>query len=157
MLPPKRQMRSMTGGAILAALLSTGVGKEGALPDPSGPPSCRWDRMAKRRGGLVLLGSRWEEGSLTIQDDKVTWKDARDPGKNVIVPLGRVTGQLGSCDAGRPSAPCKEWGFRTKREAYLFRDSLAPAGASARLREIHDHVSSLLPELSSPALPGTKR
>ena len=149
-------MRSSTGGAILAALLSAGVGNERAVSDPSSPPACQWDRMTKRRAGLALW-SRWEEGSLTLRDDKVTWTDSRDPGKNVIVPLGRVIGLIGSCDGRHPSAPCKEWGFRTKREAYLFRDPLAPSGESSRLREMNDHVRALLPEISSPAETGAKR
>ncbi len=108
--------------------------------------SCRWEGMARRRGGSLPWKPRWEAGTLAIRDDKVVWSDAHDPGKNVIVPISRLTAHFLSCREAEGRG-CFEWGFRTKREEFRFRDLFTSPSGSYRLVEIRDRVGEILPGL----------
>jgi hypothetical protein len=128
---------ALAGGAAVAFA-------EGAPPPAAG---CRWDQVARRSAGSFPGTRRWDAGSLAVKDGKVVWADGRDPGRNVIVPLGKVTGQYLECDSGPEPAPCSAWGFRTKREEYVFRDLVSGRAGSLRLVEIRDYVRSAVPGL----------
>lgn len=116
---------------------------------------CRWEAMARRSPGFVVATARWRGGTLAVRDEKLLWVDSQDPGRNLIVPLSRVTGHSLTCSDG-PTAPvCTEWRLRTRREEYRFRDLVSGAKGSPRLIEIHDFVRSVLVDL--PAVSTTDR
>ena len=108
---------------------------------------CQWEAMARRSPGFVVATARWRAGTLAVRDEKVLWVDSQDPGRNLIVPLSRVTGHSLICSGG-PTAPvCTEWRLRTRREEYRFRDVVSGTKGSPRLIEIHDFVRSVLVDL----------
>jgi hypothetical protein len=110
---------------------------------------CRWETMARRSPGFVVGASRWDAGTLAVRDEKVLWVDARDPGRNVIVPLSRLAGHSLACGDGPAASVCTEWRLRTRREEYRFRDLVSGPTGSPRLIEIHDYVRSVLADLSA--------
>ena len=115
--------------ALLATAASPGRAQETAAP-------FRWEGLVRRNPGIVLFRSRWNPGVLELKDDLVRWTDRTDPGKNLVLPVGRLTGQVLKC--GREAAsPCTEWRVLTKTETYVFRES-PPAGGAAVRRAFDD-------------------
>ena len=111
---------------------------------------CRWESLARRSPGFLVGTSRWDDGTLSVRDEKIVWVDARDPGRSLIVPLSRVTGHRLVCrDA--PAPACTEWRLSTRREEYRFRDGASGPNGSPRLAEIDEHVRTVLSDL--PAAP----
>ncbi len=148
-------MGSRLSAAFLVPALLAGVVAPplGAAEVPVS--GCRWEAMTRRSPGLVVGKARWQIGTLAVRDEKVIWADARDPGRNLIVPLSRVTGQTLECDDVSSGRTCTEWRLRTRREEFRFRDLLSGPKGSPRLIEIHETVRSALADL--PAAPPIDR
>ncbi len=91
----------------------------------------RWEGLVRRNPGIVIFRSRWNPGVLELRDDLVRWRDRSDPGKNLVIPLRRLTGHVLKC--GREAgSPCTEWRISTKTETYVFRESPPVTGATLR-------------------------
>lgn len=106
----------------------------------------RWEGLARRNPGLVLFGSRWKPGVLELRDDLVRWTDRKDPGKNLVLPVRRLTGHALKCPGG-VAAPCTRWRVSTRTETYVFRE-VSPAGGVA-LRRAFDALRGAYPDLPS--------
>jgi hypothetical protein len=111
---------------LLAALVA------GAARADDAPAPFRWEGLARRNPGLVVFRSRWNPGVLELRDDLVRWTDRTNPGKNLVLPVRRLTGHTLVC-RGKPPAPCSEWRLGTKTETYVFRE-VGPAGEGALKR-----------------------
>jgi hypothetical protein len=110
--------------ATLLLLASLGAAEEAPAP-------FRWEGLARRNPGLVLFRSRWNPGVLELRDDLVRWTDRTNPGKNLILPVRRLTGHTLVCRGGAAAA-CTEWRVATKTEEYVFREVPPAGGASLR-------------------------
>lgn len=126
---------------VVLALAVAPAPAGGAVDAPAA--GCRWEALTRRGPGLFPGTSRWDAGALTVRDEKIVWTDARDPGRNLIVPLSRVTGHRLVCREVPPAA-CSEWRLSTRREEYRFRDLASGPNGSARLAEIDEHIRSVL-------------
>jgi hypothetical protein len=98
------------------------------------PAPFRWEGLVRRNPGIVIFRSRWNPGVLELRDDLVRWTDRTDPGKNLVLPVRRLTGHTLVCRGG--AAACTEWRVATKTETYVFRES--PPGSGASLRRAFD-------------------
>jgi hypothetical protein len=127
--------------ALLAALAWRGA----AQPAPE-PMPFRWEGLARRNPGLVLFRSRWNPGVLELKDDLIRWTDRRDPGKNLVLPVRRLTGHALKCPRG-VAVPCTEWRVSTRAETFVFRE-VPPAGGSA-LRRAFDALRGAYADLPS--------
>ncbi|HTS03211.1 MAG TPA: hypothetical protein VMN04_11850 [Thermoanaerobaculia bacterium] len=110
-----------------AGLLLALAGRGAAQPAPS---PFRWEGLARRNPGLVLK-SRWDGGVLELKDDLVRWTDRKDPGKNLVLPVQRITSHALKCPAG-PAASCTQWRISTRTETYVFREEPSAGGATLR-------------------------
>lgn len=127
--------------ALLGALARPGA----AQPAP-GPEPFRWEGLTRRNPGLVVFRSRWNPGVLELKDELVRWADAKDPGKNLVLPVRRLTGHALVCPGGA-SKPCTEWRVTTRTETYVFRES-PPAGGAA-LRRAFDALRGTYADIPS--------
>jgi hypothetical protein len=96
------------------------------------PLGFRWEGLARRNAGIVLFRSRWDPGVLELRDDLVRWTDRTNPGKNLVLPVRRLTGHTLVCRGGA-GAPCTEWHVATRTETFVFRE-VPPAGGDALRR-----------------------
>jgi hypothetical protein len=116
-----------------------------AQPAPE-PAPFRWEGLTRRNPGLVVFASRWNPGVLELRDDLVRWTDRRDPGKNLVLPVRRLTGHALKCPGGL-AAPCTEWRVSTRTETFVFREA-PPAGGTA-LRRAFDAVRGAYGDIPS--------
>jgi hypothetical protein len=101
------------------------------------------------RAGGNLLGARWRPGVLEIRRETIRWTDAKDPSRNVFLPLGRLASHSLVCRSGPKGEVCDVWTFRTvEGETERFQDPEAETGACARAYEIFRAILE-----SSPATP----
>ena len=130
--------------AFLAFLASAAAGP--AAAEEKAPAPFRWEGLARRNPGLVAFRSRWDAGVLELKDDLVRWTDARDPGKNLVLPVRRLASHALVCPGGAEK-PCTEWKLATKTETYVFRED-PPAGGAA-LRRVFEALRGAYAELPS--------
>jgi hypothetical protein len=104
----------------------------------------RWEGLERRNPGLVVFRSRWDAGTLELKDDLVRWADRKNPGKNLVLPVRRLTGHALLCP-GAAGAPCTEWRVSTRTETYAFR--AAGGGDGAALRRIFDALRAAYSDL----------
>jgi hypothetical protein len=123
--------------ATLLLLASLGAAEEAPAP-------FRWEGLARRNPGLVVFRSRWNPGVLELRDDLVRWTDRRDPGKNLVLPVRRLTGHTLVCRGGAAPA-CTEWRVATKTETYVFRE--APARDGAALQAAFNALRGAYPDI----------
>jgi hypothetical protein len=131
----------------LVWLVSALAGPGAAQPAPAPEPALfRWEGLARRNPGLVVFRSRWNPGVLELRDDLLRWADRKDPGKNLVLPVRRITAHALKC-AGGPPAPCSEWSVSTRTETYVFRE-VPPAGGAA-LRRAFDALRGAYADVPS--------
>ena len=89
------------GIAASLAGASSGASAPDAAPAPA---PFRWDGLERRNPGLLVFRSRWDPGTLELRDDLVRWADRKNPGKNLVLPVRRLTGHTLVCrgPAGAP-------------------------------------------------------
>jgi hypothetical protein len=133
--------------AILAlfALLAAAP-RLAAQETPPPPAPFRWKGLARRNPGLVLFGTRWNPGVLELRDDLVRWTDLANPGKNLVLPLRRLTRHALRCPGGAGAA-CTEWRISTRTETYEFRE-VPPAGG-ATLQNAFETLRGAYPDVPS--------
>ena len=122
-------MRALQIGILVVVALASGRSAAGA---EDAPAPFRWEGLARRNPGIVVFRSRWNPGVLELRDDLVRWTDFTNPGKNLVLPVRRLTGHTLVCRGPEPR-PCTEWHLGTKTETYVFRQA-TPAGEGALRR-----------------------
>ncbi len=128
-----------------------------ATPSPTPSLAARadrvWEGMVRRERGLALAG-RWRLGTLAFKEETFRWTDAKDPGRNLVLPAGRIVSHRRVCRTPTDAATCFEWSFRTADgESYVFRDERGEDGRS-RVREIFTFVTAVLPDVPAETAAG---
>jgi len=103
--------------------------------------------MVRRQKGLTLAG-RWRIGTLAFKEETFRWADAKDPGRNLVLPAVQIVshGRIGREPA--QSTTGFEWSIRTKDgESYVFREDGWRKGSQAKPSEIFVFFSAVLPEV----------
>ena len=119
-----------------------------ATPAPSGRS---W---ALVRAGGNLIGARWRAGVLEIRKETLFWTDAKDPSRNLLVPLARLASHALLCRTGTTGEVCDTWSFRTAEgETERFRDPEASRDTCASPAEIFRHVMTTAPSVAVSVAP----
>ncbi len=120
----------------------------------SGPrDSRRWDGLARRNSGIVLLKSRWDSGVLEFKEASLRWVDSKDTAKNVLVPAAQLTEQQLTCLKKAGGNECFEWIVKTRTDEYRFRDAGWQQGENAKVQDLFDFFRSVYPNLISSRTP----
>jgi hypothetical protein len=150
-----------TGALVLSGLLLGADGGRAAGPEPSPTPSLAaqadrsWEGLELRQPGLVLVG-RWRIGTLAFREETLRWTDARDPGRNLVLPAGRIASHHRVCRDPKDAASCFEWSFRTlDGESHLFRDGVRGGPGGDRTSDIFTFFTAILPAVPATTLKGS--
>lgn len=122
-------------------------------PSPTPALSMRWEGLARRNSGVVLLKSRWDPGVLEFKDETLRWTDARDASKNVLLTARQITEQQLTCLKKAGGNECFEWVVRTKGQEYRFRDIAWQQGDNAKVAELFAYFKARYPNLVSSQVP----
>ncbi len=131
-----------------------------APPAPSAPPVApaspslasradrSWEGIVRRSPGVVLFKSRWEQGSLSFREEKLSWRDAGDESKSFSLSPAAIREHFLVCpkDASSDEA-CFEWGVRTADGEERFRDVGWERAGSPKPRELFTFFEALYPDL----------
>lgn len=113
----------------------------------------RWEGLVRRNGGIVILKSRWDVGTLEFKEESIRWIDARDGGKNLLIPARQITEQFLTCEKKAGGNECFEWGFKTRDGEYRFRDVSWQQGENRKPVEIDEFMKAIYPTLVSSNVP----
>ena len=122
-------------------------------PSPTPAMSMRWEGLARRNSGIVLLKSRWDPGFLQFKDETLSWTDAHDASKNVFLTARQMTEQQLTCLKKPGGNECYEWVVRTKGQEYRFRDIAWERGDIAKVAELFEYFRTRYPNLVSSRVP----
>ena len=104
--------------------------------------------LVRRAPGVVLFKYPWEPGTLAFRGATLTWTDASDPAKNVVLEAADLTEQFLVCPKETDyEGACWEWGVKTASAEYRFRDEAWEKMPSARPSEIYALVKGAMPRL----------
>lgn len=115
--------------------------------------SRRWDGLARRNSGVVLLKGRWDSGVFEFKDSSLRWIDSKDAAKNVLLPAAQITEQQLTCVKKAGGNECFEWVVKTRNEEYRFRDVGWQQGENAKVAELYEFFSGAYPNLISSKRP----
>ena len=156
-------VRLRNAGLPEGTILSIGKRKqELAGTAPQGPAALaattpatthRWEGLARRNGGVVMLKSRWDSGVLEFKDQTLRWTDAKDTAKNLFVPVKAITEQQLTCEKKAGGNDCFEWVVKTKGDEYRFRDVAWKQGETAEGQDVYRFFKALYPNLVSSQVP----
>ncbi len=141
---PETLITSITLGRSAAGAAAGTTQAPPALPD-----SRRWDGLALRNSGIVLLKSRWDSGMLEFREGSLRWVDSRQTGKNLLVPMAQITEQQLTCLKKAGGNECFEWVVKTRNEEYRFRDATWRQGENAKVQDVFDYFHGSFPNLVS--------
>ncbi len=141
---PETLIASITSGHSGAVAAASTTQAPPALPD-----SRRWDGLALRNSGIVLMKSRWDSGMLELKEGSVRWVDSKQTGKNLLVPVAQMTEQQLTCLKKVGGNECFEWVLKTRNEEYRFRDATWRQGENAKVQDLFDTFRSAYPSLIS--------
>jgi hypothetical protein len=113
----------------------------------------RWEGLARRNGGVVILKSRWDVGVLEFKEEAIRWLDAKDASKNLLIPARQITEQFRTCLKKSGGNECFEWGVRTKDGEYKWRDITWEQGENKKVAEVFDFMRAIYPSLVSSDVP----
>lgn len=118
-----------------------------------------WEGLVRRNDGIVLFKSRWDDGKLSFKEEKLSWLDARDEKKNLILPAKSIKEQFLVCLKGSPSeqTECFEWGVKTESGEYRFRDVGWKRSDSTKPQELYDFMKAIYPNLVSSKYPADEK
>lgn len=117
-----------------------------------------WEGIVRRNDGVVLFKSRWDDGKLSFKDQKLSWFDADEEKKNLIITGKGVKEQFLVCLKGSsPDPECFEWGVKTEAGEYRFRDVAWERSDSQKPREIFEFFKAIYPTLVSATYPAEKK
>lgn len=121
---------------------------------PSGPDdSRRWDGLALRNSGIVILKSRWDPGALEFRESSLRWIDSKRTEKNLLIPFVQITEQQLTCLKKSGGNECFEWVVMTRNEDYRFRDVSWKQGENEKILDIFDFFREDYPNLISSRAP----
>lgn len=161
-------MKTLVVTLALVAATSSGCASStpqdtGAMPvtisadEPLTPPgpddSRRWDGLALRNSGIVLLKSRWDSGTLEFRESSLRWIDSKRTEKNVLIPFAQITEQQLTCLKKAGGNECFEWVVMTRGGEYRFRDASWRQGENAKIQDIFDFFKGAYPNLISSRAP----
>ena len=133
---------------------SAGATPESAMPTaPALLESRRWDGLALRNSGIVLLKSRWDSGTLELKEGSLRWIDSKQTEKNLLVPVAQITEQQLTCLKKIGGNECFEWVVKTRNAEYRFRDATWRQGENAKVQDLFDTFRSAYPNLISSRTP----
>ena len=141
---PETLITSITLGRSAAGAAASAAQTAPALPD-----SRRWDGLALRNSGIVLLKSRWDSGMLEFREGSLRWVDSKQTGKNLLVPVAQITEQQLTCLKKAGGNECFEWVVKTRNEEYRFRDATWRQGENAKVQDVFDYFRGSYPNLVS--------
>ncbi len=99
---------------------------------------------------------RWRIGTLAFREETLRWTDAKDPGRNLVLPAGRIASQRRVCRDPARAATCFEWSFRMRDgESYVFRDGARNSPGDGRISEIFAFFTAILPDLPAATVKGS--
>ncbi len=126
-----------------------------ATPPPTPTPAAamRWEGLARRNSGIVLLKSRWDPGVLEFKDETLRWTDARNAAKNVLLTAKQMTEQQLTCLKKSGGNECFEWVVKTKGQEYRFRDLAWEQGEDTKVAELFAYFRTRYPSLVSSQVP----
>ncbi len=111
--------------------------------------------MERRQAGLVLLG-RWRIGTLAFREETLRWTDAKDPGRNLVLPAGRIASERRVCRDPANTETCFEWSVRTlDGESYVFRDGVRNSPDGDRTAGIFAFFTAILPDIPAETVKGS--
>lgn len=118
-----------------------------------------WEGLVRRNDGIVLFKSRWDDGKLSFKEEKLSWLDAKDEKKNLILPAKSIKEQFLVCLKGAPNeqTECFEWGVRTENGEYRFRDVGWKRSDSTKPQELYDFMKAIYPNLVSSRYPADEK
>jgi hypothetical protein len=113
----------------------------------------RWEGMARRNGGVVILKSRWDTGALEFREETLRWTDAHDAGKNLLIPAKQIKEHFLSCQKKPGGNECFEWGFKIKDGEFRFRDVAWEQGEDKKVEEIFAFMKAIYPNVVASNVP----
>jgi hypothetical protein len=122
-------------------------------PTPTPATTMRWEGLARRNSGVVLLKSRWDPGVLEFKDETLRWTDARDASKNVLLTAKQMTEQQLTCLKKPGGNECFEWVVKTRGQEYRFRDLAWEQGENTKVAELFAYFKTRYPNLVSSQVP----
>ncbi len=122
-----------------------------AAPEPT--DSRRWDGLALRNSGIVILKGRWDSGTLEVRESSLRWIDSKRTEKNVLIPFAQITEQQLTCLKKAGGNECFEWVVVTRSEEYRFRDASWRQGENSKVQDVFDFFSAAYPNLISSRTP----
>jgi len=121
-------------------------------PPASRLPTCRKREPGledrRRNAGIVVFKSRWDVGTLTFKDEKLSWLDADEEGKNLIIRRQRDQGAVHRLPEG--GERLLRVGLQDADGEYRFRDVSWDRGESKKPEELHQFFQAIYPSLLSP-------
>ena len=120
---------------------------------PGPDSSRRWDGLALRNSGVVLLKSRWDSGTLEFRESSLRWIDSKRTEKNVLIPFAQITEQQLTCLKKAGGNECFEWVVMTRSEEYRFRDASWRQGDNSKVQDVFEFFRSAYPNLISSRTP----
>ena len=122
-------------------------------PVPTPRTTARWDGLARRNSGLVLLKSRWDSGILEVKDGTLRWIDSKDVSKNLNIPLKSVTEQQLTCLKKSGGNECFEWVAKTRSDEFRFRNIAWEQNENDKVEDVFSFMKALDPKLVSSQVP----
>jgi len=142
-----------TSGTVVSTMPSSPPAITPPLPNYAADANRKWEGLARRNSGVVIFKSRWDVGTLEFKEETFRWVDAKDAGKNLLIPARQVTEQFLTCLKKAGGNECFEWGVKTKDESYRFRDVSWEQGDNKKVQEIFDFLKAIYPNLVSSNVP----
>jgi hypothetical protein len=125
-------------------------------PGQSRPPK-EWEGLVRKSSGAVLgIGSRWENGTLHLENEQFKWITSEGTDRNALIPVASLKEQFLVCEK-KPQGDCFEWGIKTKDAEYRFRDILWKTGPTPKARAIYEYMKAAYPNLAAPTYPVDER
>jgi hypothetical protein len=159
-LTPDDVVRLRNNGVPESLIASLTLREPAAGPAATAPPmapgpddSRRWDGLALRNSGIVLLKSRWDSGTLEFREASLRWIDSKRTEKNVLIPFVQATEQQLTCLKKAGGNECFEWVVKTRSEEYRFRDAAWRQGENAKVQELFEFFRGAYPNLISSRVP----
>ena len=156
---------AVPGVPVAPAAMAAPAGAPAApAPPVAAPPLAAqadrsWEGMVRRNAGVVLFKSRWDAGKLSFKEEKLSWLDADEEKKNLILPAKSIKEQFLVCLKGgaTEATECFEWGVKTEDNEYRFRDVAWERSDSVKPQELFDFMKAIYPNLVSAKYPADKK
>lgn len=152
---------------VAAVPVAAPMAKGGAAPVPAAAAGTAmlaaqadrtWEGIVRRNAGIVVFKSRWDAGKLSFKEEKFLWLDSDEESKNLVVPGQAVKEQFLNClKSSTDNTECFEWGFKTDKEEYRFRDIGWERSDSKKPQELFDFVRAAYPGVISSKIPVEKK